>query len=50
LKIIYDTNDDGNWTTGNHLTKRQPEKIIYYSGDITIRANWDLELEWTPSP
>ncbi|MBI4946782.1 MAG: Ig-like domain-containing protein [Bacteroidetes bacterium] len=50
LKIIYDPNGDGKWTTGNHLKKQQPEKIIYYSGDITIRSNWDLELEWTPSP
>ena len=46
LKIIYDKNSDGKWTTGNYLQKRQPEKIIYYSKPITIRSNWDLELEW----
>src|SRR5205823_1218122 len=46
LKIIYDANGDGKWTTGSHFKHRQPEKIIYYSGDVTIRSNWDLELEW----
>ncbi len=46
LKIIYDTNKDGKWTTGNYFEKRNPEKIIYYPGAITIRSNWDLELEW----
>ena len=46
LRIINDTNGDGKWTTGNYLQKRQPEKVIYYSSPITIRSNWDLELEW----
>ncbi len=46
LRVIYDTNGDGLWTTGNYLKKQQPEKIIYYSKPITIRSNWDLEMEW----
>jgi hypothetical protein len=50
MKLIYDTNGDGKWTTGNYLQHRQAEKIIYYPGEITIRSNWDLELEWSPSP
>jgi hypothetical protein len=46
FKIIYDLNNNGKWDSGKYLEKRQPEKINYYKGDITIRANWDLDLEW----
>lgn len=46
LRIIYDQNGDGKWTTGNYAEKRRPETIIYYPGAVTIRSNWDLELDW----
>ena len=46
LKLIYDDNKNGKWDTGNYLQKIQPEKVIYYTGTITIRSNWDLDLEW----
>ena len=46
MKIIYDTNGDGKWTTGNYFKHTQAEKIIYYPGEINIRSNWDLELDW----
>ena len=46
MKMIYDANGDGKWTNGNYSAHRQPEKIIYCPKDITIRTNWDLELDW----
>ena len=46
LRVIYDQNGDGKWTTGNYLEKKKPETIIYYPGPVTIRSNWDLELDW----
>jgi uncharacterized protein (DUF2141 family) len=46
LKIIYDTNNNGKWDSGNYLEKEQPEKVIYNSELINIRSNWDAELEW----
>ena len=46
LRIIYDKNGDDKWTTGNYLEKRKPETVIYYPSPITIRSNWDLELDW----
>jgi len=46
LKYIYDNNQDNSWTTGNWKTKTQAEKVINYPSEITIRSNWDLELEW----
>jgi hypothetical protein len=46
LKIIFDTNNNKKWDTGNYLKHIQPEKVIYYNEKITIRANWDLEIDW----
>ncbi len=47
LRVIFDENKNGKWDTGNFLRREQPEKIIYYPGNITLRANWDLEMEYT---
>jgi len=46
VRIIYDTNGDGLWTTGNYQEKRQPEKVIYYATPVRIRAGWDMDVEW----
>lgn len=49
LKIIVDENINGQWDTGNYLEGKQPEKVIYYTEPITIRSNWDLDIEWNYS-
>ena len=46
LKYIADSNEDGEWTTGNWKSKTQAEEVTNYPSEITIRSNWDLELEW----
>lgn len=46
LKVIYDSNNNGKWDTGRYLQKLQPEKVQFYSGEINIRSNWELELSW----
>ena len=46
IKYIDDSNKDGKWTTGSWKKKVQPEQVINYPSEITIRSNWDLELEW----
>ena len=56
LRLIYDTNKNKEWDTGNYLEKRQAEEIIYYSKPIDIRANWDvdqgfdLSIPYSPEP
>jgi uncharacterized protein (DUF2141 family) len=56
LRMIYDDNKNAVWDTGNYLEKRQAEEIIYYSKEIDIRANWDVEqafdlsIPYTPEP
>lgn len=46
VRLIFDQNGNGRWDPGNFQQKKQPEKVRYYSGEITIRAGWDLELVW----
>ena len=46
IKYITDSNRDGKWTTGSWEKRTQAEQVINYPSEITIRSNWDLELEW----
>ncbi|MBC8511256.1 MAG: Ig-like domain-containing protein, partial [Cryomorphaceae bacterium] len=46
IKYIADSNRDGKWTTGSWEKRTQAEQVINYPSEITIRSNWDLELEW----
>jgi len=49
LRIIFDNNANNKWDTGNYLKKIQPERIVYYSQEIEVRANWELEQVFTVS-
>jgi hypothetical protein len=42
VRIVYDTNKNRIWDTGNFLEKRQPEEVIYLQKAIDVRANWDV--------
>jgi len=46
VKIIYDENGNGKWDSGNFLQHVQPEKTVYNMELITIRSNWDADIEW----
>jgi hypothetical protein len=46
LKVVFDANGNGKWDTGDYLRGLQPEKVLFYSGEVSVRANWDLELPW----
>lgn len=48
LKVVYDTNNNGEWDTGEYSTGTQPERISIYPEEVEIRSNWDLEVEWAP--
>lgn len=41
VRVIFDSNGNGKWDTGNFLKKIQPEKISYYPTLIELRANWE---------
>jgi hypothetical protein len=42
LRIIYDTNNNKEWDSGNFLQKRHTEEVIYYPTEIEVRSNWDV--------
>jgi len=46
LKIIEDVNNNNEWDTGNYLAHKQPERVFYYIENLTVRANWDVEVKW----
>ena len=43
LRLFLDKDRDGKWTTGDRFLKRKPEPVYYFSGQLTLRANWDIE-------
>lgn len=45
-RLIFDSNNNGKWDTGNYLGKKQPEHILYYPGIMKIKQNWDTEIDW----
>jgi uncharacterized protein (DUF2141 family) len=46
LRVIYDLNGDGMWTTGDYNLKRQPEPVSYYPGEIEIKIDWEIQQDW----
>ena len=46
LKIVVDANGNGKWDTGNYLKRIQPEKVIYYPEQVSIRSNWEMDFAW----
>ncbi len=47
VRLIFDTNGNGQWDTGSYLEARQPERVLYYPQTIEVRANWELEQTFT---
>jgi hypothetical protein len=44
IRIIYDTNNNGKWDTGNYLAKKQPELVEYLPEIQEVRANWQVPI------
>ena len=40
IRIIFDTNKNKKWDSGNFLNRIQPEKIIYFPEKIEVQSNW----------
>ncbi len=43
LRIIYDDNKNKVWDTGNFMEKRQSEEVMYFTKELDVRSNWDVE-------
>jgi uncharacterized protein (DUF2141 family) len=48
LRIVYDANKNGIWDPGEFFGKhRQPERVLSVPRKLTIKANWDNEIDFT---
>lgn len=47
LRAVLDSDGNGVWTTGDYLTGRQPEYIVYYGKSLKLREKWEMEERWT---
>ena len=45
IRILFDSNNNGKWDTGDYSKKRQPEKAITLKDKLAIKANWDNERD-----
>ncbi len=45
VRMFFDANGDGRWTTGI-LDSIQPEEVAYYPKKLNLKKNWDIEQPW----
>lgn len=50
LQYILDADENKEWTTGDYWNSKQPENVFWYTEPIELRANWDLDVNWTLNP
>ncbi|WP_103069255.1 Ig-like domain-containing protein [Aquimarina sediminis] len=43
IRVVFDSNGNGKWDTGNFLKGLQPEEIRYFAEPIDVRANWEIK-------
>ncbi len=46
LKLIFDTNGNRKWDSGNYIYKIEPESVTFFPKKVTIRANWEVQEKW----
>lgn len=47
IRLLKDLNGNGVWDTGNIRKSIMPEPLLYHEGEITVRGNWDVDVEMT---
>lgn len=46
LRLVYDTNRNGKWDTGQFFGKHvQPERVRLISRKLNVKPNWDTEVD-----
>ncbi|WP_306641681.1 Ig-like domain-containing protein [Sanyastnella coralliicola] len=46
LRIFFDENANGLWDPADFASKTQPEMMLNMPGEISVRSNWEVDLEW----
>lgn len=47
VRILIDSNQNGQWDIGNYRSNRPAEPIIYFKEETTLRANFDNQLDYS---
>ncbi len=47
LWIVFDDDNNKEWTTGNYLKQIQPEKIEIFEKELKVISDWEIEEEVT---
>ncbi len=46
MRLVFDENGNGKWDTGNFFgEKRQPEKVQLIQRKLSVKPNWDSEID-----
>ena len=45
VKVIFDTNENNKWDTGDLMKKKQPENVFFSNKQIKVMPDWDVEEE-----
>ena len=46
IRILFDSNKNGKYDSGNYLKKEFPERVSYYPDILDVRAGWDYIEEF----
>lgn len=49
LRLFNDTNGNGVWDTGDYDAHLQPEQMYYYPDALTLKAQWEITQNWSPT-
>lgn len=47
VRLIVDENNNGKWDSGRFLDRRNPEKIYHHKPLLDVRANWELQEQFS---
>jgi len=50
VKLLDDRDGNGEWTTGELTSRRQPERVYYFPKVIKVRSNWESKESWLIDP
>jgi uncharacterized protein (DUF2141 family) len=45
-RMTFDTNANGRWDTGRYIRHIQPEKVISFTKELNLKANWEVSEVW----
>jgi uncharacterized protein (DUF2141 family) len=45
MRILFDDNKNGKWDTGDYSKKRQPEKVYSISQKLSVRENFEKDID-----